>query len=147
MKNISLKKCLSLLLAGVLIAAMTLSAAGCGKAKRSEGPYSTIICKDGDTVGKGATSFKLEIVPKDASAVNITVKTDETTVGAALLANEIIAGDDSEYGLYVKCVNGVTADFDVDGTYWAFYINGEYAMTGVDSTDIEDGAAYALKVE
>ena len=126
---------------------MTLTAVGCGKAKRSEGPYSTIICKDGDTIGKGATSFKLEIVPKDASAVNITVKTDESTVGAALLANEIIAGDDSEYGLYVKCVNGVTADFDVDGTYWAFYINGEYAMTGVDSTDIEDGAAYALKVE
>ena len=147
MKNISLKKCLSLLLAGVLIAAMTLTAVGCGKVKRSEGPYSTIIYKDGDTIGKGATTFKLEIVPKDSSAVNLTVKTDENTVGAALLANEVIAGDDGDWGLYVKCVNGITADYDVDGTYWAFYINGEYAMTGVDATDVEDGATYSLKVE
>ena len=58
----------------------------------------------------------------------------------------LIAGDDSEYGLYVKTVNGVTLDYDKDGKYWAFYINGEYASTGVDSTDITAGAEYAFKV-
>lgn len=44
-------------------------------------------------------------------------------------------------------VNGIIADYDVDKTYWAFYINGEYAMSGVDTTKIEEGAAYSLKVE
>ncbi len=52
-----------------------------------------------------------------------------------------------QFADYVKTVNGITADYDTDGTYWAFYVNGEYAMTGVDSTPVEDGAVYAFKVE
>ena len=49
----------------------------------------------------------------------------------------------------VYCPEGAnnTADYDVDQTYWAFYVNGEYASTGVDSTKIEEGAAYSFKVE
>ena len=57
------------------------------------------------------------------------------------------AGEDSEYGLYVKTVNGVTVDYDQDGKYWAFYVDGEYAATGVDSTDITAGATYTFKAE
>ena len=60
---------------------------------------------------------------------------------------DLIAGDESEYGLYVKTVNGVTADYDKDRTYWAFYVNGEYANTGVDSTPVEDGAVYSFRIE
>ena len=46
-----------------------------------------------------------------------------------------------------KTVNGITADYDVDQTYWAFYVDGEYAMTGVDATDIVEGSQYMFKVE
>ena len=49
--------------------------------------------------------------------------------------------------IYVKTVNGVTLDYDKDGKYWAFYVNGEYAQTGVDSTDITAGAEYSFKAE
>ena len=41
----------------------------------------------------------------------------------------------------------MTADYDKDGVYWAFYIDGEYAMTGVDATNITDGAQYAFQME
>ena len=75
------------------------------------------------------------------------VKTDKTTVGAALLEVELIAGEDSQYGLYVKTVNGITLDYDKDGKYWAFYIDGEMTMSGVDSTDIAEGATYEFKAE
>ena len=143
MKNMT-KKTLALILALVLCAAMTVIA-GCG-VKKSDGPYSTRIYKSG-TIGSGSTEFTLQIVDKDSKEVDLKVKTDEATVGAALLKLEVIAGDESDYGLYVKCVNGTVADYDVDQTYWAFYINGEYAMTGVDATDVENGATYALKVE
>jgi len=37
------------------------------------------------------------------------------------------------------------ADYDVDQTYWAFYINGEYAVSGVDTTDIDENAVYKLE--
>ena len=53
----------------------------------------------------------------------------------------------SEYGLYIKTVNGITLDWDKDAMYWAFYIDGEYAMTGVDTTKAEAGAIYMLKPE
>ena len=135
-----MKKLMSLVLAMLL-----LLAAGCGApADDADAP---VTVADGDTVGEGAVSFPLLIADKDGNEVNITVNTDADTVGAALLELGLIAGDESEYGLYVKTVNGITADYDTDGTYWAFYINGEYAMTGVDATPITDGESYALNVE
>ena len=46
--------------------------------------------------------------------------------------------------MYIKSVNGVQADYDVDQAYWAVYQDGEYLMTGVDSTEVSDGAHYEL---
>ena len=107
----------------------------------------TLPVADGAVIGQGAVAFTVEVQGADGKTVTFTVNTDEETVGAALLKLGVIAGDDSEYGLYVKTVNGETADYDTDGTYWGFYINGEYAMTGVDATTLEAGATYAFRVE
>ena len=98
-------------------------------------------------IGEGNTEFAFEVVLEDGTTTLYNVHTDEKTVGAALLGVNLIAGDDSEYGLYVKTVDGVTADYDKDGTYWAFYIDGELASTGVDSTDVVPGSTYSFKVE
>ena len=105
------------------------------------------VVADGATVGEGKTAFTVEVVQLDGTAIKFTVNTDKATVGEALLDLGIVAGDTTEYGLYVKTVNGVTLDYDADGAYWAFYINGEYASTGVDATNIEAGATYTLKGE
>ena len=102
---------------------------------------------DATDIGEGNTEFAFEVVLEDGTTTLYNVHTDEKTVGAALLGVNLIAGDDSEYGLYVKTVDGVTADYDKDGTYWAFYIDGEYASTGVDSTDVVPGSTYSFKVE
>ena len=59
----------------------------------------------------------------------------------------IPVADGAEIGEGSKTVNGMTADYDKDGVYWAFYIAGEYAMTGVDATNITDGAQYAFRME
>ena len=75
------------------------------------------------------------------------IKTDEPQVGTALQNLNLIDGEQGDYGLYVKTVNGVTLDYNTDGMYWAFYVNGEYAMTGVDKTDVQSGATYEFKAE
>lgn len=144
MKKTNLKKILSLMLCVVLIAAMALLA-GCGENPEEEAL--TKVVTDGAVVGEGAVSFPLVITDGEGNVVNVTVNTDEKTVGAALLAVELIAGEESEFGLYIKTVNGITADYDVDKTYWGFYIDGEYAMTGVDATEIVEGSTYSLTVE
>ncbi len=93
--------------------------------------------------GEGSKTVAVE-VKAEGKTVTFTIKTDKDTVGAALLEHNLIAGDESEFGLYIKVVNGITADYDVDQSYWAFYIDGEYAMSGADTTEITEGAVYQL---
>ena len=108
--------------------------------------HETILLKMGAEYGEGAKTFTL--VTNHLNQVTIcTVHTDEQTVGAALAELGIVAGEDSEFGLYVKTVNNVTADYDTDGSYWAFYLDGEYASTGVDATEINEDAVYTFQVE
>lgn len=94
-------------------------------------------------IGNGSKVLKLEVTAEDKT-VTFTVKTDKETVGEALLEYGIIAGENGDYGLYVKTVNGILADYAINQKYWAFYIGDEYASTGVDSTNITEGATYKL---
>ena len=98
-------------------------------------------------VGEGKTTFSFTVTMKDGTVKEFTVKTDAETVGAALLSCELIAGEDSAYGLYVKTVCGETLDYNTDGKYWAFYIDGAYASTGVDATKVAEGAHYEFRAE
>ena len=136
-----MKKFLTML----LIMTMAVSVIACGK--KEEVSTETTVYEDGAVIGEGSKSFEFTVVNMAGEEATFEVKTDEDTVGAALLENNMIAGEDGDYGLYVKTVNGETVDYDKDGKYWAFYINGEYGMTGVDSTDIVDGDSYAFKAE
>ena len=93
------------------------------------------------------TSFTVVTTDLEGNETTHKIKTDAATVGEALIEEGLIAGDPSDYGLYITTVNGITLDWDKDGKYWAFYINGEYAQTGVDTTNVEDGAVYTFKPE
>ena len=100
-----------------------------------------------NVLGTGEKSFDFTVTGTDGAVTEFEIHTDKATVGEALTELKLIAGEQGDYGLYVKTVNGVTLDYDTDGKYWAFYIDGEYAMTGVDSTDITEGSTYSFKAE
>lgn len=103
--------------------------------------------EDGATLGEGAVQFTFTVVDADGNETTATVNTDAASLGEALLNLGVIAGEDGDYGLYVKTVNGQTLDYDKDGKYWALYVGDQYATTGVDSTEIEAGATYSFKAE
>jgi len=142
----------SCLLCVMLIVAMAFTAIGCntntpaGENQTTIGVDNTEAAK-ANVLGEGKTVFTFTVTDKDGNETAFEIHTDKTIVGDALQELELIAGEMGDYGLYVKTVNGITADYDVDGTYWAFYIDGEYAMTGVDATEIVVGSSYAFKVE
>ncbi len=94
-------------------------------------------------LGEGSKTVSLEVKMPDSS-VKFTVHTDKTVLGDALTECGLISGEEGEYGLYIKQVNGITADYDIDQSYWAFYINGEYAVSGIDLTEISEDAEYQL---
>ena len=120
------------LLALALVLLTLVSLAACGAPKEVEGPEVT---------------FTLTVVDGDGNETVHEITTKKTTVGEALIENGMVEGENGDYGLYIKVVNGIVADYSTTGTYWAFYINGEYAMTSVEQTNIESGVSYMLKVE
>ncbi len=61
-----------------------------------------------------------------------------------LNASFTITYEDSVYGRYLTGIDTLTP---VGNEYVSFYINGSYAMTGVDDTVMEDGAVYQFKLE
>ncbi len=125
---------LSLILCVVLIAAMALFAAGCGDS-------------NDNVLGKGDTGFTFTVTDPSGKESTYEILTDEDIVGDALTGLGLISGEEGDYGLYVKTVDGTTLDYETDGKYWAFYVNGEYAMTGVDTTEIVEGATYSFVAE
>ena len=122
-----MKKLISLL----LVMVMVLGLVACGNAE----PKAT------------GSSFTVVVADLEGKETTFEYTSDKATVGEALTAEGLIEGHETEYGLYVDSVNGVALDWDKDGKYWAFYIDGEYAMTGVDATEITEGATYAFKPE
>jgi len=155
------KPCLSMLLCTLLIAALALGITGCNDSTKetpqtpagtSAGTQASDGTAEGDqssgviVKGEGNTIFYFNVVDGQGNETKFEIHTNETTVGAALISLGLIQGEEGPYGLYVKSVNGITTDYDTDGTYWAFYVNGDYGMTGVDVTTIEAGATYAFKV-
>ena len=140
------KKLFTVILSMLLMTAMVFCMTGCGS-KKEQAAFETTVYENGAVIGDGEKKFKFTVVNTAGEELVFEVHTDKETVGDALWENGVIAGEDGDYGLYVKSVNGETVDFEEDGKYWAFYINGEYGMTGVDTTTITEGDSYAFKVE
>jgi len=102
---------------------------------------------DKTVLGEGENSFILKVIDAEGKETLFDISTEKTIVGEALQELELISGDEGPYGLYVKTVNGITLDYDKDGKYWALYINGEYATSGIDKTEITENTVYTLKAE
>jgi len=128
------------IIATLLVLFLLFTAAACGGTSPGPAPPADAV----QAIGQGATVFRFEVTDPEEAVTAWDVNTDETTVGAALLAVGLISGDESEWGLMVTTVNGITADWDANQAFWAFYIDGDFAMAGVDATDIEPGVTYAF---
>ena len=166
MNRSSMRRLLSVIGVLVLVAAMALSTAGCGsKAEEPKAPVNTEPAPQatteanppeetaaetqaaeaqGNVLGQGSTVFTFVAVDLEGVETVFEIHTDAATLGDVLLEQELIAGDMGEYGLYVKTVNGITLDWEKDGKYWSLLIDGEYAMTGVDATEIAAGTTYTF---
>ncbi len=140
-----IKKLLSVL-AVILIASIAF--ASCGNTEK-ENPVSTPSDSQSAVteIGEGEKSFEFEVIDLEDNATKYIIRTDKETVGEALEELGLIKGTEGDFGIYVNEVNGILADYNITGTYWAFYINGAYALTGADVTPITEGESYAFKVE
>lgn len=95
-----------------------------------------------DTVlGEGSKTLTVKVTAEGKS-VTFTIYTDKATLGDALSEHNLISGEQGAYGLYIKTVNGIYADYNTTKSYWSINKNGEYMSTGVDSETVEEGCTY-----
>ena len=141
-----MKKTVSSIICALLSIVIIVCLASCGNTVDAEGLWENATYRKDTELGKGATTVQVEVKAGEES-ITFTIKTDKKILGDALLEHELITGDQSQYGLYIKTVNGILADYDVNKSYWGFYKNGEFMLTGVDGTEITDGEHYELVYE
>ena len=91
----------------------------------------------------GQKEITLGVVHGDGSSAEFPIKTDsENLRGALEQVDGLVDGEESTYGLMVLTVDGETADWSRDQSWWCLTRNGERLDTGVDSTVIADGEHY-----
>lgn len=171
MKKTKIARLLSVLLCFALVAAIALFANGCGAkknnptdsgtqttAKKTEAasnitekgtledkPAAQSGTEEITKLGKGEKTCSFTVKDADGRETVFEIKSDKKTVGEVLKEQGLISGKESQYGLMIDTVMGIRADYNKDKAYWAFYIGGEYAQTGVDQTELVEGENYMLE--
>lgn len=153
MKNKILHSILSVLLVIVVVAAAAFAFASCEandvKTTDNEQNVADDTAADdtadsGEDEKVGAKTITVDVIDDKGETTTFTINTDAEFLSEALLDEKLIEGEDGPYGIYIKVVNGITADYDQNGAYWSLSKDGEYLMTGADTTPIADGEHYEL---
>ncbi len=138
-----MKKFIKVALGLFLITVMCVSFISCGNKGVDKDIWEDATYTEDMAFGNGSKTILVEVKAEDR-AVTFTIKTDKGNLGEALLEHNLVSGENGAYGLYVKTVNGITADYNINQTYWAFTKNGESMLSGVDGAEISDGEHYEL---
>jgi len=96
------------------------------------------------SVTAGEKTFTVKVVHADRSEKTFSYRCSDEYLGDTLLREGLIKGEKGAYGIYITEVDGERAVYEKDKAYWALFINGEYAVSGIDATPIENGAQYTL---
>ena len=94
----------------------------------------------------GSKTVTVEVVHGDGTEKAFLIRTDAETLRQACEEQDLIAGRESEYGLYVLTVDGETADESIQ-QWWCITKGGEEHFYGVDDTMIQDGEQYEFTLK
>ncbi len=95
---------------------------------------------------QGEKQVTIEVITADETSSLYEVLTDgEYLIDAMNNADGLtFEGEEGQYGMSISHINGVRADYLLDGAYWAFYVNDEYCNYGVSEQPIEDGDEFRI---
>ena len=112
------------------------------------GLFITMFAIFGPKTTEGSKNVTLSVVSENGDTTDYETKTD------ALVLQEVMdelkddgftyGGAESEYGLMVDTINGVRADYTLDGAYWSFYVNDAYCNYGISEQPVNDGDAFSI---
>ena len=100
----------------------------------------------GPKTQQGSKEITVEIVFAQGDTKTVKVKTDAEYLRGALEEEDLLEGEEGEYGLFITAVGGVEADSSKE-QWWCITKGGETVMTGVDSTPIQDGDKFEITLK
>lgn len=96
---------------------------------------------------EGSKSITIQVVDDKQEKIIYELNTDAEYFRQAMEQTEglTFSGTESEYGMMVDTVNGIKADYNENGAYWGFYVNGEYCNYGIDTQPVLDGDIFSIE--
>ena len=135
-----MKKQLRSLLSLLLILATLLALFACARVP-AEGKWENATYRSDKSFGDGEKTVTVAVIVEEQKVI-FTLLTDKETLADALLEHGLIEGEDGAFGIYVKKVNGITADYNEDSTWWGVEQNGTLLPTGMSGILVKDGDHY-----
>ena len=148
MRKIDFSKVVKLSVILVLIAAMALCMVSCDGNTDTQNTVGVSTEAPANSGSEGPQVYKytitVTVVDDKGESEEFEIKTNSDNLVDALLEAKVVEGEVGDYGLYIKYANGVRADYELDGAYWALSKGGEMLMTGASDTKIADGDKFEL---
>lgn len=95
---------------------------------------------------EGTKAITIEVIDNEQKSTVYELNTDAQYLREAMdeAADKgfTYSGSESEYGIMLESINGVTADYNADGAYWSIFVNGEYGNYGADTQVVTDRDAF-----
>ena len=91
----------------------------------------------------GSKNIDVTIVYKDKTEKNYELKTDAEFLADAMFEKELITEEEYKSGYYTV-IDGVTADYNVDKSWWCVTKDGEMTNVGMNELALADGDAYEI---
>ena len=88
---------------------------------------------------EGSKQITFELVEKDQTSTEFTIKTDAEFLAEALVEEKLITY--AEDGYYTT-INGITCDYNKDQSWWCVTKDGEMTTLGLNDLPIADGDHY-----
>ncbi len=106
--------------------------------------FAALVIKEQNHQGKtGDKVISVTIVNQDKTQKLFKISTDSKTLGGALLQRNLVTPEEYKDGFYTQ-INGIRADYKLDGAWWCFTKNGEELSEGVNQHYIKDGDCFEI---
>ncbi len=122
---------------------MIFALTSCAGPIQEDGLWDAASYTEDTEFGAGAKTVTVKVQAEEKTVI-FTVHTDKENLADALLEHNLISGEQGPYGLYVKSVNGMIADYNINQSYWSLCKSGEVMQTGASEVFIVDGETYEL---
>ena len=128
------KKTKKLLIIGIVILAVLVAA------------FAIIWGVTRPETSQGAKEIVVVVDYGNETSDTFEIDTDAEFLREAIEEEVGLEGDESEFGLFIQTVNGVTADETLQ-QWWCITKGGEDVFTGAESTPIADGDKFEITLK